>query len=215
MREEYNANLKCHRQGISHEEMVSNYNSWAAKYDWDLRPGIYNGPEIITKFMAEYYFSDIRETLKIIDVAAGTGRVGEELKKYGFKNVDALEPSDKMLEIAKLKKTYKNYHIESLSSHKTKINDDSYDCLISSGGMGEGHIPTAALQEMIRIVRPGGSLFIVMREEYLKEVKEYNGKLEPFMEELTEKQLWRRKSRIVVPNYSFQKNGVVFIYEIL
>ena len=32
---------------------------------------------------------------------------------------------------------------------------DTYDCLAVAGGMGEGHIPCAALHEMIRIVKPG------------------------------------------------------------
>jgi len=32
---------------------------------------------------------------------------------------------------------------------------DTYDCLTSSGGMGDGHIPSEALYEMIRITKPG------------------------------------------------------------
>ena len=32
---------------------------------------------------------------------------------------------------------------------------DTYDVLVISGGMGEGHIPTVALTEMIRLVKPG------------------------------------------------------------
>ena len=30
-----------------------------------------------------------------------------------------------------------------------------YDVMVTSGGMGEGHIPTNALQDMIRIVKKG------------------------------------------------------------
>ena len=32
---------------------------------------------------------------------------------------------------------------------------DTYDVIVLSGGMGEGHIPTEALTEMIRVVKPG------------------------------------------------------------
>ena len=32
---------------------------------------------------------------------------------------------------------------------------DTYDAVVVTGGMGEGHIPCSALYEMIRIVKPG------------------------------------------------------------
>jgi len=49
-----------------------------------------------------------REQLTILDVAAGTGLVGEELKKAGFKvdNVTALDFSPEMLEVSRKKGVY-------------------------------------------------------------------------------------------------------------
>lgn len=38
---------------------------------------------------------------------------------------------------------------------KKNIFTDIYDCLVVAGGMGEGHIPVVALDEMIRVVKPG------------------------------------------------------------
>ena len=35
---------------------------------------------------------------------------------------------------------------------------DTYDCIGVSGGMGESHLPRAALSEMIRIVKPGSQI---------------------------------------------------------
>ena len=32
---------------------------------------------------------------------------------------------------------------------------DTYDCAVIAGGMGEGHIPTAGLYQLARIVKPG------------------------------------------------------------
>jgi len=32
---------------------------------------------------------------------------------------------------------------------------DDYECLVIAGGMGEGHIPVSAIDEMIRVVKPG------------------------------------------------------------
>lgn len=38
---------------------------------------------------------------------------------------------------------------------------DTYDCVVVSGGMGEGHIPCRAVPEMIRIAKPGKVLTLV------------------------------------------------------
>ncbi len=54
-------------------------------YFQDLCPGRYNGPNIAAESLAAYYAPEKREGVKILDVAAGTGRVGHELHKAGFK----------------------------------------------------------------------------------------------------------------------------------
>lgn len=51
----------------------------------DLQNGCYNGPEIAAEEMSKYYPVEERPFLKILDVAAGTGRVGEKLAERGFK----------------------------------------------------------------------------------------------------------------------------------
>lgn len=40
---------------------------------------------------------------------------------------------------------------------------DTYDALVIAGGMGEGHIPVGAIDEFIRIVRPGTELNIYLQ----------------------------------------------------
>jgi len=212
----YAANCQRHRKGMTSDDVINSYTNWAEKYDLDLCPGRYNGPEIAAKFLANYYQEKERPHVHIIDIAAGTGRVGKELLQLGFHNIDALEPSNGMLNVAKQNNIYQQYFLEWFGTNQTSINNDTYDCLVISGGMGEGHIPTKAVDEMIRIVKPGGLVCIVMREEYLQDVSEYAGKLEPYMKELeADKQMWQLVSRTIVPNYSFLKNGVVFMYKVL
>jgi hypothetical protein len=106
--QQYLNNYKAHRTGITHEEMVRVYTEWANNYDkvhfnvlksflrfvsslddlgflQDLCPGRYNGPEIAARFMAQHYPESSRGSVKILDVAAGTGRVGFELHGVGFR----------------------------------------------------------------------------------------------------------------------------------
>jgi len=212
----YLSNYKAHKTGISHEEMVEVYTEWADNYDQDLCPGRYNGPTIGAEALADYYPSEVRPLLKILDVAAGTGRVGQEMYPYGFRHIDALEPSPGMLKKLVARGLYESTFQSAIGFHPVdNILPNTYDSLIICGGMGEGHIPVSAVDEMIRIVKPGGTIFIVMREEYLSYVQQYVGKLEPHMQSLQEKGFWKQVNRKIVPSYSFNKTGVVFIYEVL
>lgn len=54
---------------------------------------------------------------------------------------------------------------------------------------------------------------IVMREEYLEHVSDYKDKLEPLMKELELSGLWIKLERRIVPKYSFENNGVIFIFK--
>jgi len=90
--------------------------------------------------------------------------------------------------------------------------------LVIAGGMGEGHIPANALNEMIRLVKPGrvdlplykfipnfvivieihlagGRILIVMREEYLSYVSDYTDKLEPLMREFERRGYWKQVNK--------------------
>jgi len=206
-------NMKAHEAGISFEQMVHVYTDWAKSYEQDLCPGRYNGPEIAADAMASQYPESERAKLHILDIAAGTGRVGVALVAKGFKLIDALEPSEGMLDELEKKGIYDRKFLAPIGNEPVvEIRADTYDALVIAGGMGEGHIPVSALSEMLRIVKQGGLIFIVMREEYLTIVEEYK-KLEPFMEQLVDKQLWLKIERKVVPKYSFNNNGVVYIYQ--
>eukprot|EP00106_Octopus_bimaculoides_P008298 XP_014775740.1 PREDICTED: uncharacterized protein LOC106873047 [Octopus bimaculoides] len=92
---------------------------------------------------------------------------------------------------------------------------DSYDALVISGGMGEGHIPADAVPKMIDVVKKGGHVVIVMRKEYLTYVLDYKDKLLPLFHRLEEEKKWKMISDKEVPNYSFNKTGIVFIFSVL
>merc|ERR1712128_323698 len=85
-----------------------------------------------------------KEDLTILDVAAGTGLVGEELKKAGF-NVDkvtALDLCPDMLEVARKKKVYgKLVEAPFGTTLPVGLKANSYDCVIMCGGFAAGHVP--------------------------------------------------------------------------
>lgn len=54
-----------------------------------------------------------------------------------------------------------------------------------------------------------------MREEYLDHVSEYQGTLEPFMQNLERDKKWKMLSKETISNYAFGKPGVIFQFVVL
>ncbi|KAH3834947.1 hypothetical protein DPMN_108280 [Dreissena polymorpha] len=207
----YMANYRAHRKGMTPEEVADYYSHWAdtQQYDLDLEPGVYNGPTIVAEEVAEC-FTEKRDKVRIIDLACGTGRVGEELSQYGFKSIDGVDPAAGMLKQCLKKNIYKHVYKEFVGDKTLSIEDGIYDCAVCSGGFGEGHIPCSGLQEMARIVKTGGLIIFVMRKEYIKYVEEYADKLEPMISRLEHEHTWELLERREVANYSFNRDGVLF-----
>lgn len=207
----YMANYKAHRKGMSPQDVAEYYSAWAQgnKYEQDLDPGTYNGPTIIADEVAVCY-PETRDKVKILDIACGTGRVGEELARLGFKTIDGLDPSEGMLKECRKKNIYKTMYKEFCSDKTLPIDAGVYDCVVVAGGLGEGHIPCSGLLEMIRVVKPGGFVLFVMRKEYLKYVEEYMDRLDPFINRLDREQVIELVERREVTNYSFERDGVLY-----
>ncbi|XP_042871010.1 demethylmenaquinone methyltransferase-like [Penaeus japonicus] len=210
----YAANHRCHRPGISRPEMASAYTDMADTYDETLRPGVYNGPVLAAETAASRVDESRRASVRVMDVAAGTGRVGYELHLRGFRNMDALDPSEGMMQKLESRGLYTNKYTQFVGLGQSAVPSDTYDFVIVAGGMGEGHIPVEGLDDMIDMAKPGGEVIIVMRKEYLDYVEEYKDKLEPYMDQLSQKGKWTKVERKIVPNYSYQKDGVIFIYKV-
>merc|ERR1719446_1613375 len=95
---------------ISNEKVNAAYSVWAEAYDKDF--AIVHPDR--AKHMADFLLELVegagmrKEDLTILDVAAGTGLVGEELKKVGFSvdNVTAPDLCPDMLEVSRKKRVY-------------------------------------------------------------------------------------------------------------
>ncbi|XP_068202558.1 methyltransferase-like protein 27 [Palaemon carinicauda] len=211
----YEANFRCHEPGITPEKVAENYTEMAQNYDETLNPGRYRGPDLAADELAARIPKDKRGEVKVIDVAAGTGRVGLLLRDKGFSNIDALEPSKGMMDILKKTDVYTNTYLEFLGVGQNSVPKDTYDALVIAGGMGEGHIPVKGIDDMIRITKSGGFIIIVMRKEYLDYVEEYKDKLIPYIDEMEKQGKWTKVEVKTVPKYSFDKDGMIFTYKVV
>ncbi|CAF0927183.1 unnamed protein product [Brachionus calyciflorus] len=208
--EKYAKNYEAHVPGKKNEEVVKYYNEWADTYDKDLDSSVYRGPQIAADVCNVFV---IDKKSRIIDVGAGTGFCGYFLKKHGFENVDALDPSQSMLLVAKAKNVYRNLFNQAICANRqTSIETSTYDALVLSGAFGEGHIPTEGIREIARLVKSSGIIILVMRKEYLTDVKDYENRLEPLMNQMIDEKIWFNITRFEVENYSFNKTGIVYVF---
>ncbi|MDP5220431.1 class I SAM-dependent methyltransferase [Ruegeria sp. 2205SS24-7] len=89
-----------------------------------------------------------------LDVGAGTGLCGEVLTDLGVGPLDATDISAEMLERAMRKDIYRDA-IEADLNEGVPVPRDSYSGIVSSGTFTHGHVGPSALNELLRIARPG------------------------------------------------------------
>ena len=88
----------------STKDTIQLYKIWSKTYDENFAlNNNYKSPQNIVKYFNQY--SNIGD-FPILDVGAGTGLVGEYLKKYCSTIIHALDISNDMLNIAKQKECY-------------------------------------------------------------------------------------------------------------
>lgn len=149
------------------------YDEWADTYDKSTAEAGYIAyktcPPIFDQFVRENLSSDPSK-LRVLDAGAGTGIVGKVLQNLGYTNVDALDISQKMLDEAKKLNVYKEFICAPLSAEPiAEIATNQYDGLICIGTLTVGHVKPVALDEILRIVKPGGIIGFTLRRDIYEE----------------------------------------------
>ena len=149
---------------VTPEDSINLYRTWASTYDSDFaRQNDYRSPFEIAKYFNKY--SNKNDT-PILDVGAGTGLVGECLKSTS-KEIDALDISPEMLEIARLKNCYSKI-IEADVTQRLSISDNHYGAIVSAGTFTHGHVGPSAFDELVRIAQPGGLFIFTIHNKLYK-----------------------------------------------
>ncbi|GFO30312.1 Williams-Beuren syndrome chromosomal region 27 protein [Plakobranchus ocellatus] len=196
---------------ISYEESQKLYRQWAeaGTYDQMLHrnPKEYNALIQFTAGMKDLFPED--KSGRVLDLGAGTGLSGEELLSVGYTNIDALEPCEKFVEIIKAKGIYKNIIERPIEGENSlDIPNDTYDAVGAVGSFCPGHVPSSAILEIVRIVKPGGKFLICMRECFLESVSEYKDRLVPLFEDLEKQGRIQRLEWTRYPNHFAGKDGI-------
>jgi predicted TPR repeat methyltransferase len=176
----------------------------------------YCGPaaavEQFTRKLEEFgYSNDVR----ILDMGCGTGLVGEELHKRGYKNVDGIDLTPEMLELAKAKGVYNSLNQGAMGSPGCKglgVSANQYDAAISVGVFSVAHAKCEGFDDLVHVVKPDGLVTFSIREFSLNSPQSrYHEK----MEELVEEGKWKFLAKHREPRYLADDGALVFVYQIL
>ena len=159
----------------NNQELAKRYDQWAKDYDRDLENDFgYIGPQYTVDYFAKYVPLGVR----ILDAGAGTGLIGELLFAQGYRELVAMDLSKGMLEEARKKNIYKEFH-QMVMGEPLDFQTDRFDAVVSAGALTEGHAPADSLDELVRITKPGGHIIYTLRTDLYEGAgfKEKNGSL--------------------------------------
>jgi SAM-dependent methyltransferase len=143
------------------QELAERYDQWAREYDQDLESAFgWLGPQYAAEYLEKYVPKDAR----ILDAGAGTGLTGKLLFDRGYRELAAMDISQGMLEQARRKTVYKEFH-QMVMGEPLGFPSDCFDAVVSVGALTLGHAPASSLDELVRITRPGGYVIFTLRTD--------------------------------------------------
>lgn len=143
----------------SAEDVARLYDAWAESYDAEMARAGYRHPSICLALLARHV---PRGAAPVLDAGAGTGLVGEWLGIIGYGEVEALDVSQGMLDIAAKKNVYARLHRAALGT-ALPFADDHFAAIVSAGVFTTGHVGPEGLDELVRICRPGGAIVLTVK----------------------------------------------------
>ena len=147
------------------DEVMKYYDEWGEKdkYNKDMVEWNYTGPQETVDVFRKY--TENKEIL-IFDAGCGTGLVGLQLKKHGFKYFHGADLSQKLLDTIP-KQLYQNLIKVDLNK-PIDVKDNFYDATMCVGTFTFGHVKPQALDEFVRVTKKNGLICFTINEGILK-----------------------------------------------
>lgn len=141
------------------EEIAALYDGWADTYDAFMAQAGYRHPSICLALLSRHLG---RGAAPLLDAGVGTGVIGAWLGIMGYAEVEGLDISEGMLARATATGSYKRLHRLALGQ-PLPFDDGHFAGIVSAGVFTTGHVGAEALDELIRICRPGGALVLTVK----------------------------------------------------
>ena len=144
-------------------------------YDRSEMPSAYDAGRSYAPWVLERWLETVAQQVqgpvsRILDLGCGTGRYSAALANYFSVDVEAIDPSEKMLEQA-LKKPHARVRFRKASGEALPLNDESVELVFMSMVFHHLDSPEAVAHECRRVLRPNGS--VCLRAGTVEEIPSY------------------------------------------
>jgi SAM-dependent methyltransferase len=103
----------------------------------------------------------------LLDAGCGTGLSGPYLQALGYDDIEGLDFSEEMLELARARGGHSALTQAALGGPLPWA-DRHFAAVFSTGVFTAGHAPASSLDELVRITRPGGFVIFTVRDVVLE-----------------------------------------------
>lgn len=145
----------------SDEDLTAAYSTWSTDYDRENLSSGYCLPFLITAWVSRHVPVGAGP---LLDAGCGTGLSGPALRALGYREIEGLDFSEEMLDLAARRKAYDVLKRATLGK-VLPWPDGHFAAFFSTGVFTEGHAPATGLLELCRITRPGGHAIFTVRDK--------------------------------------------------
>jgi predicted TPR repeat methyltransferase len=144
-------------------ELAAAYAAWANGYDTETAALGYCLPFMVAAWVARHV---PKGDGPLLDAGCGTGLSGPYLAALGYGDIEGLDLSEEMLELARTRGGYKVLTRAALGG-ALPCPDGHFSAFISTGVFTSGHAPASSLDELVRITASGGHAIFTVRDTVL------------------------------------------------
>ncbi|MEX0759588.1 MAG: class I SAM-dependent methyltransferase [Tistlia sp.] len=152
----------------SPDDLTKTYDGWAEDYDSDMLKAGYRHPMICIGLLARHVPVAAGG---IVDAGVGTGLIGEWLKILGYRQVEGFDLSEGMLAVAARKQAYDDLRQAALGE-RLPYADGQFAAAVCAGVFTIAHASPEGLDELLRIVKPGGHVVLTVKDKLYEEAFE-------------------------------------------
>ena len=141
--------------------LIAFYEKWANDYDAKMLGLGYVSAQRIARLLTNHLPDTQAE---VCDVGCGTGLTCTHLHEQGYTRLDGLDLSQDMVRVAKQRGIYRELVVGDVTQPLDRASA-AYDAVVSSGTFTHGHVGPEPLDEIIRILRPGGVIACTVHKD--------------------------------------------------